>query len=121
MNRIEPCNRVDRFLSGVAYLDGIRPYLIICRGYYTRSCLARMTFLKEDSGETWKVDSGYVPMKNPFNDNPHDLTGSDPVYGTLAGQGNHSLSANDVDGDGCMEIIYGAACIDHDGSLLYSS
>ena len=121
MNRIEPCNRVDRFLSGVAYLDGIRPYLIICRGYYTRSCLAAYDFFEGRFRETWKVDSGYVPMKNPFNDNPHDLTGSDPVYGTLAGQGNHSLSAADVDGDGCMEIIYGAACIDHDGSLLYSS
>lgn len=36
MPRIEPCNRVDRFLSGVAYLDGERPYLIVCRGYYTR-------------------------------------------------------------------------------------
>lgn len=26
-----------------------------------------------------------------------------------------------MDGDGCQEIIYGAAVIDHDGSLLYSS
>ena len=31
MNRIEPCNRVDRFLSGVAYLDGEHPSLIVCR------------------------------------------------------------------------------------------
>jgi len=29
MARIEPCNRVDRFLSGVGYLDGKRPYLIM--------------------------------------------------------------------------------------------
>src|SRR5690606_9542261 len=27
----------------------------------------------------------------------------------------------DVDGDGKQEIVYGAATIDHDGSLLYSS
>lgn len=121
MNRIEPCNRVDRFLSGVAYLDGERPYLIVCRGYYTRSCLAAYDFFDGRFRETWKVDSGFVPMKNPFRDNPHMMTGTDPVYGALAGQGNHSLSAADVDGDGCMEIIYGAACIDHDGSLLYSS
>lgn len=33
MKRIEPCNRVDRFLYlQVAYLDGKRPYLLICRG-----------------------------------------------------------------------------------------
>ncbi|WP_373262928.1 rhamnogalacturonan lyase family protein [Hungatella hathewayi] len=121
MNRIEPCNRVDRFLSGAAYLDGIRPYLIVCRGYYTRSCLAAYDFFEGKFREKWKVDSGYVPMRNPFNDVPHALAGSDPVYGKLAGQGNHSISTADVDGDGCMEIIYGAACIDHDGSLLYSS
>ena len=47
--------------------------------------------------------------------------GLDPVYGKFAGQGDHSLSVADVDGDGCQEIIYGAAVIDHDGSLLYSS
>ncbi|OYV01378.1 MAG: hypothetical protein CFE26_22980, partial [Verrucomicrobiales bacterium VVV1] len=28
-------NRVDRFLAGVAYLDGTRPSLVMCRGYYT--------------------------------------------------------------------------------------
>ena len=60
-------------------------------------------------------------MKNPFNDNPHEEGGTDPVYGVIAGQGNHSLSTADVDGDGFQEIIYGAACIDHDGSVLYSS
>lgn len=121
MNRIEPCNRVDRFLSGVAYLDGIRPYLIICRGYYTRSAVAAYSFFENRLEQVWSVDSGFVPMENPFCDNPHERIGTDPAFGLLAGQGNHSLSTADVDGDGCMEIIYGAACIDHDGSLLYSS
>ena len=61
-------------------------------------------------------------QENPFNDGGvHLLEGTDPEYGSLAGQGNHSLSTADVDGDGCMEIIYGAAVIAHDGSLLYSS
>lgn len=121
MKRIEPCNRVDRFLSGVAYLDGERPYLIMCRGYYTRTTLVAYDFFENHFHEVWSVDSGHVPMKNPFNDNPHIVEGSDPVYGIIAGQGNHSLSTADVDGDGCQEIIYGAACIDHDGSVLYSS
>ena len=121
MKRIEPCNRVDRFLSGVAYLDGERPYLIVCRGYYTRTTIVAYDFFEGHFREYFAIDSGFVPMKNPFNDNPHTAQGSDPVYGSLAGQGNHSLSAADVDGDGCQEIIYGAAVIDHDGSLLYSS
>lgn len=121
MNRIEPCNRVDRFLSAVAYLDGERPYLVVCRGYYTRAALAAYEFFQNRFKKVWSVDSGFVPMKNPFCDQPHDLCGSDPVYGELAGQGNHSVAAADVDGDGFMEIIYGAACIDHNGELLYSS
>ncbi len=121
MKRIEPCNRVDRFLSGVAYLDGERPYLIMCRGYYTRTTLVAYDFFENHFHEVWSIDSGYVPMKNPFNDNPHEAEGTDPVFGVLAGQGNHSLSTADVDGDGFQEIIYGAACIDNDGSVLYSS
>lgn len=121
MRRIEPCNRVDRFLSGVAYLDGERPSLIICRGYYTRTTVAAYDFRDGRHRLRFDIDSGHVPMDNPFQASPHEAEGSDPVYGSLAGQGNHSLSTADVDGDGCQEIIYGAAVIDHDGSLLYSS
>ncbi|MDR1643829.1 MAG: hypothetical protein LBT59_29380 [Clostridiales bacterium] len=121
MKRIEPCNRSDRFLSGVAYLDGKRPYLIVCRGYYTRSEIAAYSFFENRFKQEWSVDSGFVPMENPFCGNPHIKEGNDPVYGKLAGQGNHSLSTADVDGDGCMEIIYGAVCIDNDGALLYTS
>ncbi len=119
--RIEPCNRVDRFLAGAAYLDGERPYLIMSRGYYTRSTIAVYSFFENHFEETFSVDSGFVPMSNPFKANPHEAEGSDPVYGTFAGQGNHSLSVADVDGDGRQEIVYGAAVIDHDGSLMYSS
>ncbi|MBA4686095.1 MAG: rhamnogalacturonan lyase [Candidatus Galacturonibacter soehngenii] len=121
MNRIEPCNRVDRFLSGVAYLDGERPYLIICRGYYTRTTIVAYSFFERKLKEYFSIDSGFVPMKNPFQDNPHMGVGTNSEYGILAGQGNHSLSTADVDGDGFQEIIYGGAVIDHDGSILYSS
>ena len=121
MERIEPCNRVDRFLSGVAYLDGERPYLIVCRGYYTRTAIAAYSFFEGKFKQYWTLDSGFVPMSNPFCDNPHSGMGSDKVFGILSGQGNHSLSTADVDGDGCHEIIYGGAVIDQDGSILYSS
>lgn len=121
MSRIEPCNRVDRFLSGVAYLDGEHPSLIVCRGYYTRTTVAAYDFREGRHKLRFDIDSGYVPMDNPFCASPHEAQGSDPVYGVLAGQGDHCLSAADVDGDGCQEIIYGAAVIDHDGSVLYSS
>ena len=118
--RVEPCNRVDRFLAGVAYLDGERPYLIMCRGYYTRTTLAAYDFFEGRFRLKWGVDSGFVPMRNPFAPTPDGTMGLDPVYGIIAGQGNHSLSVADVDGDGCDEIIYGACTIDHDGSVLFS-
>ncbi len=121
MERIEPCNRVDRFLSGVAYLDGEHPSLIVCRGYYTRACIAAYDFKNGRHKERFLVDSGFVPMKNPFHDHPHVGRGTDAAYGTLAGQGNHSIATADIDGDGFQEIIYGAAVIDQDGSLKYSS
>ena len=37
-------NRVDRFLACVAYLDGTRPSLVMCRGYYTRAVLVAWNF-----------------------------------------------------------------------------
>ncbi len=120
-NRIEPGNRVDRFQSGVAYFDGERPYLVICRGYYTRTTITAYDFFEGKHREYFKIDSGYVPMDNPFNSSSGGRHGTDPVYGCIAGQGDHSLSVADVDGDGCQELIYGSATIDHDGSVLYST
>ncbi|MBT2512318.1 rhamnogalacturonan lyase [Arthrobacter sp. ISL-30] len=121
MARIEPGNRVDRFLSGVAYLDGKKPAAVFARGYYTRTTLGAYTWDGKKLGQVWNVDSGWTPMTNPFNDSPHGRNGTDPQYGTLTTQGFHSLSASDVDGDGKQEIVYGSATIDDDGSLLYSS
>nr|WP_285620754.1 rhamnogalacturonan lyase [Kineosporia sp. NBRC 101677] len=121
MARIEPGNRVDRFLSGVAYLDGRRPSAVFARGYYTRTTLVAYGWNGKKLTEQWFVDSGFAPMKNPFNDSPHGVDGTSKEFGKLTTQGFHSLSAADVDGDGKQEIVYGSATIDHDGSLLYSS
>lgn len=63
MPRIEPCNRVDRFLSGVAYLDGERPYLIVCRGYYTRTTVVAYDFLKTGSGKRSLWTVGMCPWQ----------------------------------------------------------
>ncbi len=121
MSRIEPGNRVDRFLAGVAHLDGKRPSAVFARGYYTRSTLVSYDWDGRRLEERWYADSGWVPMANPFNDSPHGRDGTDPRWATLTTQGAHSLSAADVDGDGKQEVVYGAATLDDDGSLLYSS
>ena len=39
----------------------------------------------------------------------------------FVGEGAQSLSVADVDGDGFDEIVYGAAVVDHDGTLLYAT
>ena len=78
MARIEPGNRVDRFLAGVAYLDGEHPSAIFARGYYTRTTLVAYDWDGEHLAERWYVDSGHVPMTNPFNDGPHGRDGTDP-------------------------------------------
>jgi hypothetical protein len=120
-NRIEPGNRVDRFLAGVAYLDGQKPYAVFARGYYTRATAVSYAWDGQHLKEHWYTDSGWVTMNNPFQDTLRAQDGRNEQFGSLAKQGAHSLSVADVDGDGCQEIIYGAATIDHDGSILYSS
>ncbi len=121
MSRIEPGNRVDRFLATVAYLDGRRPSAVFARGYYTRTTMVAYHWDGRRLREEWDVDSGWTPLTNPFNDSPHGRDGTDPEFATITTQGAHSLSSADVDGDGRQEIVYGSATIDDDGSLLYSS
>ena len=96
-------NRVDRFLACVAYLDGSRPSLVMCRGYYTRTCLWALDWRGGKLTERWFFDS--------------NVSGNSAA----AGQGNHNLSVGDVDNDGRQEIVYGACTIDDNGKLLGSS
>ncbi|WP_017811605.1 rhamnogalacturonan lyase [Paenibacillus shenyangensis] len=121
MARIEPGNRVDRFLATVAYVNGKTPSAVFARGYYTRAALVSYNWDGKKIGKDWTADSGWAIMSNPFNDGPHGRDGTDPDLGPLAGQGAHSLTAADVDGDGKDEIVYGSGTVDNDGSLLYSS
>jgi rhamnogalacturonan endolyase len=98
-------NRVDRFLACIAYLDGQRPSLVMCRGYYTRAVLAAWNFRYGRLSHVWTFDSD-------------DGTAGNRDY---RGQGNHNLSVGDIDDDGKDEIVYGACAIDDDGKGLYST
>jgi len=104
-------NRVDRFLACIAYLDGIHPSVVMCRGYYTRTVLVAYDFDGTNLTKRWKFDTYNSTKKDP-NGKP---------YSAYEGQGCHSLRVGDVDGDGKDEIIYGACCIDDDGSGLYTT
>ncbi|KUM85658.1 rhamnogalacturonan lyase [Streptomyces pseudovenezuelae] len=98
-------NRVDRFLAGTAYLDGARPSLVMARGYYTRTVIA-----------AWDWRGGAFTRRWTFDTN--SSTNSGKGYD---GQGSHSLSVGDVDGDGKDEIVYGAMAVDDNGNGLWTT
>lgn len=89
-------NRCERYLAGVAYLDGKTPSAIFCRGYYTAAYVWAVNFDGQKLTEKWLHKS--------------ETSGKD-----LYGEGAHSLTIGDCDGDGFDEIVYGAAILDHDG------
>lgn len=100
-------NRSDRFLAGVAYLDGHLPSLVMARGYYTRTVIAAWDWRGGQLTQRWVFDSD--KLGPPDKTNP------------WRGQGNHQLSVADVDGDGKQDIIYGAMVVGSDGQGLYST
>jgi rhamnogalacturonan endolyase len=105
-------NRMDRFLAAVAYLDGRRPSLVMCRGYYTgrtaslpgRTAIAAWNWRDGQLTQVWTFDT----LNSAVND-------------SYRGEGNHNLSVADVDADGRDEIVYGSCTIDDDGRGLYAT
>jgi hypothetical protein len=95
-------NRVDRFLAGVAYLDGEHPSMMFSRGYYTRTVLVTYDLVNGKLVKRWIFDS--------------DVAGAE-----YKGQGNHNLSVADVDQDGKDEFVFGSMTIDDDGKPLYNT
>jgi rhamnogalacturonan endolyase len=96
-------NRSERYLAGVAYLDGHKPSLVFGRGYYARSTVAAWDYRNGKLAMRWLFDSA-APGNEKFG-----------------GQGNHQLSVADVDGDGRDEVFYGSMVIDDNGKGLWSS
>lgn len=96
-------NRSERYLAGVAYLDGRKASAIFCRGYYTRTVIAAWDWDGRELKNRWTFDT------------------DDEKWKEYAGQGNHNLRIADVDGDGCDEITYGSMAVDNDGTGLYNT
>ncbi len=99
-------NRVDRFLACTAYLDGVHPSVVMCRGYYDHGRPTQLTAYDV-------VDKKLVKRWKFRADQTQNIE--------YTNQGFHNLAVADVDGDGCDEIVYGACVIDHDGTGLYST
>jgi LPXTG-motif cell wall-anchored protein len=103
-------NRVDRFGAAVAYLDGLTPSLIAQRGYYTRMVFAAYSWKDNQFVKEWIFDT---------SDDEVDPNGLH--YSAYRGQGNHSISIGDVDGDGKDELLPGAAVIGSNGRAIHTT
>lgn len=110
-------NRSERYLAALAYLDGPdqNPSPIFARGYYSGAFIGAYDFDGETLKERW-IHRAYSASEGKLDRG--DGT-SKKLNKTVYGEGAHWISVGDVDGDGKQEIVYGSACIDHDGTCLY--
>ena len=129
-------NRGERYLAAVAHIDGLdKPAAgIFCRGYYTYAFIWAVTFdgtkltprwLNESKSATtyslltWNEEGKRKSTSFLSSEVPGATKGSGSK--TMYGNGNHNLTIGDVDGDGCDEIVWGSACCDNDGKVLYAT
>lgn len=96
----QPSSNATNQSSPLRGNEWVFPCAVMNRGYYTYSYFAAYSWDGKDLSIVWRH------------------TSDQPDEGTF-GEGAHSLSVGDVDGDGYDEIVVGAACIDHDGSTLW--
>lgn len=94
-------NRVNRNQIGVAYLDGMTPSLLVCRGTYTKMLIDAYKLVDKKLVKQWSW--------NGDNENPQ-----------VRGQGSHGMHVLDVDNDGKDEILFGDAALDDNGKLLWN-
>ena len=116
-------NRGERYLAGVAFLGGPKenPSAVMCRGYYTRAHLWAVDFDGHKLSTRW-LHTSVSPQEWKTTDGSGNIIAeATGLKCSTYGQGAHSLAVGDVDGDGCDEITYGSAAVDHDGRLLYST
>ncbi len=97
-------NRVDRFNSTTAWLDGKRPSIIFQRGYYYRLTCSAWDWRNGSLTLRWAIDSRKTSGYSSLND-----------------QGNHGIMVGDADNDGKDEIFFGASALNDDGKILYAN
>lgn len=95
-------NRVNRNLLAIAYLDGVRPSIVVFRGYYALTKVEAWDYRNRKLIKRWSWSNENLPKE-------------------WWGQGFHNLRIGDVDGDGKDEILHGCMLIDDDGREIYTT
>jgi autotransporter-associated beta strand protein len=107
-------HRGENLFLAPAYLDGVRPSVVVGRGIYSPSG----TFPARNELTAWDWRDGQLTRQWWFKAN---IGVNGNVNSEYVGQGTHSMITADVDGDGRDEVVYGAMTVDHDGTGLYST
>lgn len=124
-------NRLDRFTSAVAYLDGVKPYAVYMRGYYfgnshqqrQAACAVSFDGTRLDckySFDTYDVVNYSDKSGSSYDENGNykGVDGYREGNGQYVGQGNHNCTVADVDNDGTDEVMTGALCYELKNDVL---
>lgn len=97
--------------------DGeVRPVCFFQRGIYTYVYATAVSWDGKNLVEEWRTASTSETHSETDNASGHHVQNI-----SLFAQGAHSGQPGDVDGDGYDEVCIGAATIDHDGTVLWST
>ena len=107
-------HRGENLFLAPAYLDGIRPSIVVGRGIYSPSG----TLPARNEVTAWNWRGGGLTQQWWFRANIGINGNENSEY---VGQGTHSMITADVDGDGRDEVVFGAMTVDHDGTGLFST
>ena len=84
----------------LAHLDGKTPCVIMERGTYGKMIVDAYCLRDRKLERVWCWNNEFLSRR-------------------MRGQGDHACLCDDVDGDGCDEVLIGSLTLDHDGTVLW--
>ena len=105
--------RANSLRIGVGCFDGRQPSIFMARGVYARTVAEAWDYRDGQLTRRWHFDTSAAGGEDSNRDGKPNSA--------YAGQGNHSFSVADLDGDGLDEVMYGSMAIDHDGVGLWTT